>query len=201
MATAQSLQNLNTLSKKIWSEVDAFCGDKMSDLDRSSIFAFIRQRLVYTKRASTVAKPQETVEPKELFPCENSFKFDPESCLATCKDEHPEKYNECLTAFQEAVKKRAKVKDEPEKETVEKKEKKEKDFWGFVKDSTTGKMNEILSSGFVTKERISEELGITGTRIAVHISNLKKEGWKVLKKRGNDDELLYKLKKTRVETE
>ena len=198
MATAQSLQNLNALSKKIWAEVDAFCGDKMSDLDRSSVFAFIRQRLVYTKRASTVAKPQETVEPKELFPCENSFKFDPESCPACCK-EHPEKYNECLTAFQEAVKKRAKVKDEPE--TMEKKEKKEKDFWGFVKDSTTGKMNEILSSGFVTKEHISEELGVTGSRIAVHISNLKKEGWKVLKKRGNDDELLYKLKKTRTETE
>ena len=199
MSTVQSLQNLNTLSKKIWAEVDAFCGDKMPDLDRSSVFAFIRQRLVYTKRASTVAKPQETVKPKELFPCENSFKFDPESCLAACKDEHPEKYNECLAAFQEAVKKRAKVKDEPE--TVEKKEKNEKDFWGFVKDSTTGKMNEILSSGFVTKEHISEELGVTGARIAVHISNLKKEGWKVLKKRGNDDELLYKLKKTRVETE
>ena len=200
MSTVQSLQNLNTLSKKIWAEVDAFCGDKMPDLDRSSVFAFIRQRLVYTKRASTIAKPQETVEPKELFPCENSFKFDPESCLTDCKDEHPEKYNECLTAFQEAVKKRAKVKDEPE--TVEeKKEKKEKDFWGFVKDSATGKMNEILSSGFVTKEHISEELGVTGARIAVHISNLKKEGWKVLKKRGNDDELLYKLKKTRVETE
>ena len=107
MAAAQSLQNLNALSKKIWSEVDTFCGDKMSDLDRASIFAFIRQRLLYTKRTVQPTKQEETIAQSEFFPCANSFIFDPEFCSLGCKIEHPEKYRECLTAFKESVKQKA----------------------------------------------------------------------------------------------
>ena len=204
----KNVEDLFKLCSEVWTKVDEFCGEEKDNLNRGVIFAAVRQRLLNTKRAVDSEEKKESVpattpvpEKKKGLkksPCKD--KFNPEAsskCVVECKEGSPEEYQKCLEKFQGEVKKKAKAKEEP---TDKKKGRSfDKDFWGFDKSSVTGKINEIVSKKFVTKNEIAEELGIDSQRVAVHFSNLKKGGFILKKKKDEMRGVLYKLTKEKSE--
>lgn len=196
----KNVENLMSLCNDVWNQVDNFCGN-MEVLERASIFAAVRQRLNFYRRAEST----EVVKiPAPIPPAENPTKekcqekFDPEKCSGDCKENSPEEYQKCLESFQAKVKKAAKAK--PTEEKPGKGRSFDKDFWGFDKKAVTGKINEIISKKLTSKPDIAETLGIDSQRVAVHLSNLKKAGYVLKKKRNDEGKILYKLTKEKTDT-
>ena len=202
----KSFVNLMDLCKQVWGQVDDFCGDNMDPLDRASVFAAVRQRLTFSKKAENpekVSEPEKAEKPKKKKdakkePCTD--KFNPEKgskCFVECKEGSPEEYQKCLETFQAKVKKAAKAKEPGEKNG--KGRSFDKDFWGFDKKAVTGKINEIISKKLTPKSDIAETLGIDSQRVAVHLSNLKKAGFVIKKKKNEEGVVLYRLTKEKSE--
>ena len=208
----KSMENLFGLCSEVWTKVDEFCGD-IPVLDRAIVFAAVRQKLLAYKRAETteiitteIIKPtEEKPEPEKKkkglkkSPCKDNFNPEKSSkCFVECKENSPEEYQKCLEKFHGEVNKKAKAR---KKDTSEKKKGRsfDKDFWGFDKSSITGKINEIVSKKFSSRNSIAETVGVDSQRVAVHFSNLKKGGFILKKKKDENGTILYKLTKEKSE--
>lgn len=131
-------------------------------------------------------KEKEETEAVDTSPnCEGTFSIDPES---DCNN------GKCPTKKREKCVAPAKKKAEAGEDNREKRSK-NKDKFGFLVDSNTGKINAMLVTGNYSKAEIVEEIGCSATTFQVHLSKLKSSGF-LIKKKPDGKLKLVKPRKT-----
>ena len=141
-----------------------------------------KEKVKKVKKSEVVPPPD--VDPVEMEKnCTGEFSIAKDSPCQNgkCKGKKKEK---CVEEIKEKVKEK----------TVESKNPRKLDKFGFDVNSNTGKMNTLLITGEFSKKEIVEKIGCAEGSLGVHFANLRKKGFKLKENK----EGKWKLTKTKI---